>query len=102
MLPVAPPVEGREWLVPDSLSPTDLDGRVVVIAFWSFGCEASLRSLERLQAMSAGWRDRVTVLAVHTPRFPYEDDDAKLRQAIVRHRIDLPVVSDPEYLTWNR
>lgn len=102
MLPVAPPVEGREWLVPDPLSPADLDGRVVVIAFWSMGCEASLRAIERLQALSEGWRDRVTVLAVHTPRFPYEDDATKLRNAIVRHRIDLPVVHDPDYLTWNR
>jgi len=102
MLPVAPPVEGREWLVPGPLSPAALDGRVVVVAFWSFGCEASLRAVERLQLLAEAWGDQVAVLAVHSPRFPYEDDPGRLRAAIARNRIELPVVHDPDYLTWNR
>jgi DNA-binding beta-propeller fold protein YncE len=102
MAPVAPPVEGRRWLAPDPLSPTVVDGRVVVITFWSFGCEASIRAVERLGELAARWPRQVAVLAVHTPRFPYEDDEERLRRAIARHRIGVPVVHDPDYLTWNR
>ena len=102
MAPVAPPVEGRRWLAPTPLTPADVDGRVVVITFWSFGCEASLRAVEELEALVDGTNGRVVGLAVHTPRFPYEDDERRLVQAVARHRIEVPVVHDPDYLTWNR
>ncbi|MEM9562027.1 MAG: hypothetical protein AAGA93_05390 [Actinomycetota bacterium] len=81
---------------------TDLAGRPLVITFWSFGCEASIAAVERVQDLVAGWPGQVAAVAVHTPRFPYEDDERRLTQAVARHRIDLPVVHDPDYLTWNR
>lgn len=102
MVPVAPPVEGRRWLAPAPLTPTDVEGRVVVITFWSFGCEASLRALEQLGDLVDRNHGQVVGLAVHTPRFPYEDDERRLVQAMARHRIEIPVVHDPDYLTWNR
>ncbi len=102
MVPIAPPVEGRRWLAPHPLSAADVEGRVVVIAFWSFGCEASIRAVENLDEIATSWPDQVVALAVHTPRFPYEDDERRLAQAIVRHRLEVPVVHDPDYLTWNR
>ncbi len=84
------------------IAATDLARRPLVIAFWSFGCEASIAALERVDALVAAWPEQVAAVAVHTPRFPYEDDERRLTQAVVRHRIDLPVVHDPDYLTWNR
>lgn len=100
--PVAPPVEGRRWLAPEPFSPRSVEGRPVIVTFWSFGCEASIRAVELLGGLAGSWADQVAVLAVHTPRFPYEDDERRLRQAIARHRIRVPVVHDPDYLTWNR
>ncbi len=73
-----------------------------MVVFWSFGCEASLLALRRLIELAGQWPTGVAVLAVHTPRFPYEDDPERVRAAIERHRIPLPVVHDPEYITWNR
>ncbi len=70
--------------------------------FWSFGCEASLLAVSRLQDELERWPDDVTVLAVHTPRFPHEEDRARVVAALERHRVDLPVLHDPDYLTWNR
>ena len=102
MVPVAPPVEGRHWLAPTPLSPTAFDGRVVVVAFWSFACEASIRAVEHLQDLVDAGRGEVAGVAVHTPRFPYEDDQRRLAKAMVQHRIGVPVVHDPDYLTWNR
>ncbi len=44
----------------------------------------------------------LTAIAVHTPRFPYEEDSNQVRSAVAQHGITIPVVHDPEYLTWNR
>ncbi len=74
----------------------------MVVLFWSFGCEASLLAARQLVELADRWPDGVTVLAVHTPRFPYEEDEAKVLAATERHRIDLPVINDPDYITWNR
>lgn len=102
MSPVAPPVDGRHWLTTSPIAWSDVRGRVVVVVFWSFGCEASLLALRRLSELQDQWTDDVVILAVHTPRFPYEDDHQRLVAAVARHRIELPVVHDPDYLTWNR
>ena len=49
MDPVAPPVEGRRWLTSTPLTPDHFAGRVVLVVFWSFGCEASIRTVEQVQ-----------------------------------------------------
>lgn len=102
MFPIAPPVEGQDWLSTPPVDWKDLRGQVVVVLFWSSGCEASLLAVRRLTEMADHWPEAVTVLAVHTPRFPYEDDVNVLKAAIERHRIVLPVIHDPHYVTWNR
>lgn len=107
MFPVAPPVEGKDWLTTPPINWSDLKGRVVVVLFWSFGCEASLLALRELAVLQETWReagtdDEVVAIAVHTPRFPYEDDQTLVRSALLRHRIEQIVVHDPEYRTWNR
>ncbi len=102
MFAIAPPVEGREWLSTPPIDWKDLRGQVVVVLFWSSGCESSLLAVRRLTELADCWPDSVTVLAVHTPRFPYEDELSVLQSAIEQHRITLPVVHDPNYITWNR
>lgn len=107
MFPVAPPVEGQDWLTTSPIPWSDLKGRVVVVLFWSFGCEASLLALRELAELQEHWvqsgdHDDVVALAVHTPRFPFEDDPTRVRSAVLQHRIEQIVVHDPDYLTWNR
>ena len=40
-------------------------------------------------------------IAVHTPRFPYEESTEAVRDAVAQHHIGIPVVNDPGYETWN-
>ncbi len=64
----------------------------------------ALRELTALQQiwMDSGHGDDVVALAVHTPRFPFEDDPVLVRNALLQHRIEQIVIHDPAYLTWNR
>jgi DNA-binding beta-propeller fold protein YncE len=76
------------------------------VAFWSQGCEASLLALRSLAELNDAWVDGggqdLTMIGVHTPRFPYEDDSETVHLALDRYGIELPVLHDPDYLTWNR
>lgn len=113
MAPVAPPIEGQNWLnvAPlqrlvgraslDTNNWSAMRGHPMAVVFWSFGCEASLLQLRRLATVSKE-KPELVVVCVHTPRFPYEDNVENLARAVERNRIELPVVHDPEYVTWNR
>ena len=101
MYPVAPPVDGQQWLNTRPIALPSLHGNVVLIVFWSFGCEASLLRLRQIEARVAEADFPIRAIAVHTPRFPYEEPTEAARDAVAQHRIRLPVVHDPDYETWN-
>jgi sugar lactone lactonase YvrE len=99
---VAPPVEGSDWLTSDPIPWGHLRGRVVILVFWSFACEASLVRVREVESLVARAGAGVNAIAVHTPRYPFEDELANVRSAVGEHQIAIPVVHDPEGITWNR
>ncbi|MGI9614944.1 MAG: hypothetical protein ACR2QO_18685 [Acidimicrobiales bacterium] len=101
MYPVAPPVDGQDWLNTRPIGLGSLRGNVVVVVFWSFGCEASLLRVRQVEAMAADPNVPLRAIAVHTPRFPYEESTEAVRDAVAQHHIQIPVVNDPGYETWN-
>jgi len=100
--PLAPLVEGFRWLNSDPLDLNKLAGRVRILVFWSFACEASLVRLRQVQRLAAGAGEAVVPVAVHTPRYEFEEDAEKVMLALAQHRIEIPVLHDPDYVTWNR
>jgi hypothetical protein len=55
-----------------------------------------LRKIERT------YGDRVIVVGVHSPKFPAERETANLREAVLRYRIEHPVVNDRDFAVWNQ
>jgi hypothetical protein len=55
-----------------------------------------LRKIERKHG------DRVIVVGVHSPKFPAERETANLREAVLRYRIEHPVVNDRDFKVWER
>jgi len=76
----------------------DLSGKAVLIHFWSAGCADCLHSLADLERLQALYPEEITVIGVHVPRFPHEAAPIVVLQAVLRHRITYPVVSDPQLL----
>src|SRR5436190_6758923 len=59
----------------ESLSMSDLRGKVVLIDFWTYTCINCIRTLPYLEA----WQQRYgsqgfTIVGVHSPEFPFEKD----------------------------
>jgi thiol-disulfide isomerase/thioredoxin len=100
----APELRGAGgWINTDiALSLRDLRGRVVVLDFWTFCCINCLRVVEELRDLEQRFGDRLVVIGVHSPKFPHEADHSAVVRAVARHRLDHPVLDDPDLETWQQ
>jgi len=83
------------------LDRTDLGGHVVLVQFWTLTCINWLRTAPYVRAWSQAYAgDGLTVVGVHTPEFPFEEDIDLVRRAIRERGITYPVVADNDYRIW--
>ncbi len=99
---LAPGLDGDEWVTSAPVRLDGLRGRVVVLVFFSAGCEASLLRLREVRAVAGAARGPVTVIGVHSPRLPFERNGVQLRSVLAQYQVDMPVLHDPDLRTWNR
>jgi thiol-disulfide isomerase/thioredoxin len=91
-----------EWLNSEPLGPAGLEGRVVLVNFWTWTCINWLRQEPYVRAWSQAYRDDgLVVIGVHTPEFSFEHDIDGVRQATTDRAIDYPVAVDNDYGIWN-
>src|SRR5262245_26128793 len=69
-----PSLEGATgWLNSQKLTNNDLQGKVVLIQFWTFTCVNWMRTLPYVRAWEEKYRgDGLKVIGVHTPEFSFE------------------------------
>jgi thiol-disulfide isomerase/thioredoxin len=90
------------WLNSEPLGPAELQGRVVVVNFWTLTCINWLRQKPYVRAWSQAYRDDgLVVIGVHTPEFSFEHDIDLVRQATKERAIDYPVAADSDYEVWS-
>jgi thiol-disulfide isomerase/thioredoxin len=92
--------DGSTWINSPGLSAPDLLGKVVLVDFWTYTCINWLRTLPYLRAWVEKYRDRISVIGVHTPEFPFEHNIDNVRRAVKLMHIDYPVVLDNDYSIW--
>src|SRR4051794_25468959 len=91
-----------EWLNSEPLGPAELEGRVVVVNFWTLTCINWLRQEPYIRAWSQAYRgDGLVVIGVHTPEFSFEHEIDGVRQATNERGIDYPVAIDNAYGIWS-
>ncbi len=99
----APELTGlTEWLNTDKeYSLNDLNGKVVVLEFWSMDCVNCVDVIPHLKKYKAMYSDDgLVVLGIHTPEFKPEKNSNRLKNAIRRYKIDYPVGVDNDYKVW--
>jgi len=90
------------WLNSPPLTATDLQGKVVLVDFWTYTCINWLRTLPYVRGWSAEYRERgLVVVGVHTPEFTFEEDIDNVRMAVQARGITYPVAIDNRRAIWN-
>jgi thiol-disulfide isomerase/thioredoxin len=97
-----PPLSGAVgWLNSPPLTPASLQGKVVLVEFWTYSCINWLRTLPYVRAWADKYKARgLVVIGVHTPEFAFEKNIDNVRRAVQEMKIDYPVALDSNYGVW--
>ena len=92
------------WNTPDGqpLTPAKLQGKVVLVDFWTYSCINCIRTYPFLKTMYDRYaQDGLVIVGVHTPEFAFESDPKNVGREIARNGLKYPIALDPNYGTWN-
>lgn len=94
----APELTGLDgWLQADGLERLDqLRGSVVVLQFWTFSCSNCKATIPNLQTLRDAHADRddFTIVGVHYPEFPFEEDPEAIAAAAADLGVTWPIALD--------
>ena len=94
---------GKEWLnTTGPIGLKDLRGKIVVIDFWTYCCINCMHVLPDLKYLEQKYPNELVVIGVHSAKFTNEKESNNIRQAIMRHEIEHPVVNDAEMTIWGK
>src|SRR3954467_14889784 len=78
-----------EWINSPPLTAEGLQGRVVLVQFWTYSCVNWVRTLPYVRAWAQKYRDQdLTVIGVHAPEFGFERQLANARWGAENLRVD--------------
>ncbi len=89
------------WLNTQPLNLKNLQGKVVLIDFWTYTCINWRRTLPYVREWEAKYKDQgLVVIGVHTPEFLFEHNTDNISKAIQQMNISYPVAIDNDYTIW--
>ncbi|MEH6577404.1 MAG: redoxin domain-containing protein [Amphritea sp.] len=91
----------QAWLNSRPLTLADLQGKVVLLDFWTFDCWNCYRSFPWLKELEHKLADSsFQVVSIHTPEFAHERLRGNLEAKIEQFELDHPVMMDNDFGYW--
>lgn len=99
----APEIISDTWLNSSPKKISELQGKVVLVEFWTFGCW----NCQNVEPYIKQWHARyyskgLEVISVHSPEFDRERRVDNVRSYIEKKGINYAVVIDNDFSNWNR
>jgi DNA-binding beta-propeller fold protein YncE len=88
-----------QWLNTSPLTLKDLEGRIVLLDFWTYCCINCMHVIPDLKRLEAKYPELV-VVGVHSAKFHNEQVRDNIRHAILRYEIEHPVLVDNDFELW--
>ena len=79
----------------------DLNGKFVIIDFWTYCCINCIHVLPTLKKIEEKYEKEVVVIGVHSAKFETEKDSKNITDAILRYEIKHPVINDHDHKIWD-
>jgi thiol-disulfide isomerase/thioredoxin len=90
-----------EWLNSPPLTAEGLQGKVVLVQFWTYSCVNWLRTLPYIRTWEQKYRAKgLVVVGVHAPEFGFEKQLANVRWAAKNLMVDYPIAMDNDFTIW--
>jgi cytochrome c biogenesis protein CcdA/thiol-disulfide isomerase/thioredoxin len=99
----APDLVGLEnWINSTEISSlSELQGKVVMIDFWTLGCINCINTLSHTQKMHETYQSQwLVILWLHAPEFTYEQKLENLQAAVDKYGLTFPIAQDNDFATW--
>ena len=94
--------DGHTWFnVSEPLSLADLEGKIVLLDFWTSGCINCQQIIPDLTRLEEEFADELVIIGVHSGKYDREQEDQSVRQSILRYGLEHPVVNDPDFVIWS-
>ena len=91
----------QAWINSDPLTIDGLQGKVVLIDFWTYTCINCIRTLPYLKEWHAKYQDDgLVIIGVHTPEFEFEKDLDNVVKATRDYGVEWAVAQDNDFRTW--
>jgi len=95
-------VTARGWLNSPPLTPTALEGKVVLYDFWTYSCVNCVRTLPHLRALYDRYQgDGLVIIGIHSPEFEFEKNHDNVARAVQHLGVTWPVAFDDDMDIWN-
>ena len=90
------------WLQSDVTSLEELQGKVVAVQFWTFGCSNCKATLPHMQELYEKYRKQgFEIVGVHAPEFGFEAEVANIADAAAELGVTWPIVLDTNKRTFH-
>ena len=100
---VAPFPESVAWInTGRDLQLDGLRGKFVLLDFWTYCCINCMHVLPELNKLERAYPDNLVVIGVHSAKFATEKDAQNVTDAVLRYKIEHPVMNDPKHILWER
>jgi thiol-disulfide isomerase/thioredoxin len=98
---LSPLTYATTWLNSRPLTDGELQGKVVLIEFWTYTCINWRRQLPYVRAWADKYEDHgLVVVGVHSPEFSFEKNTDNILWAVKDMRVDYPIAVDSEHAIW--
>lgn len=93
-------IEG--WINSPPLTKKDLQGKVVLIDFWTYSCINCLRTLPHLKQWYSQYKDQgFVIIGIHSPEFDFEKKPENVKKGVEKFGIPYPIALDSQMKTWD-
>lgn len=79
----------------------DFRGKIVLLDFWTFGCINCQHIVPDLQRLEDEYPEELVVIGVHSGKFTHEQQNLKIKEAMLKFGIRHPVINDADYTLWD-